>query len=191
MRTPWPEALVSLLQHSHKLGYVFGRYVSFPDLISFQFLEPVNSLGAYNVLSFIDSRLMWSCSYTSLTNNLLLFKSLGFSLQILFLPVPLTWNYSRITELWLVRLLLARLSEENKVLVTNLSHVKRYHSLTTTDWSRFSKISIWVSLKGYFVICCLLRSVWLPCIIARDHMFLSGNHENVYGTQNLRFWILQ
>ncbi|KAG0565121.1 hypothetical protein KC19_8G166500 [Ceratodon purpureus] len=24
MRTPWPEALVSLLQHSHKLGYVFG-----------------------------------------------------------------------------------------------------------------------------------------------------------------------
>lgn len=26
MRTPWPEAVVSLLQHSHKLGYVFGRY---------------------------------------------------------------------------------------------------------------------------------------------------------------------
>ncbi|XP_024378551.1 uncharacterized protein [Physcomitrium patens] len=24
MRTPWPEALVSLLQHSHKLGYAFG-----------------------------------------------------------------------------------------------------------------------------------------------------------------------
>lgn len=25
MRTPWPEALISLLQHSHKLGHVFGR----------------------------------------------------------------------------------------------------------------------------------------------------------------------
>jgi hypothetical protein len=25
MRTPWPEAIISLLQHSHKLGYVFGR----------------------------------------------------------------------------------------------------------------------------------------------------------------------
>lgn len=33
MRTPWPEAIISLLQHSHKLGYVFGSKL-YSDAVS-------------------------------------------------------------------------------------------------------------------------------------------------------------